>query len=486
MADFYTRDSEEIIIDRVTKGLGYARDEIPKYYILRIAIARALGLKKIPLFSKEWENKKLLGSRGKEYNLEQITGKGKGLEDYNIVLKALFYIKHQEELLRDKKDIFNDEELYIETLAKYIRRGLHEIEYSYKQTDCFYQWCLDNLDLESTHKTAINTIETYNNPYFTQLQTHYKKFGVNITCVEEKESYRHFICKVELQDSKKIHQFKQQFKHLNDVFGRNVLAESCEGFSKMYRIQIAKDEKQWKLLDNKEYEIGIKTLQTRNYKLGIFIGMDSDEIPFCFDLLQSKHIFVAGTTGSGKTMLLCTMIAMLLHTNIEITIIDPKQGLDYKRFESKINIIVDMNKVSEFLNSAINDMEERYHKMSQNNINDDNPAQIGLKYHVIFIDELNDLISQDTSIQDKLTRLAQKARQAGIYLVLGTQRPDSKIFSGALRSNIPSRIALKVPKASDSKIILDQNGAEELLGKGDMLVKIDGMSYPKHIFGIKL
>ncbi|MER8832424.1 FtsK/SpoIIIE domain-containing protein [Mesorhizobium sp. M0909] len=98
----------------------------------------------------------------------------------------------------------------------------------------------------------------------------------------------------------------------------------------------------------------------------------------------------------------------------------------------------------------------------------------GFPFIVAFIDELADLIIQDRTVESKIVRLAQAARAAGIHLVLATQRPDAKTFSGLIRSNIPSRIALTVQKSTESQIILDETGAEDLLGKGDMLIKRPG------------
>ena len=129
-------------------------------------------------------------------------------------------------------------------------------------------------------------------------------------------------------------------------------------------------------------------------------------------------------------------------------------------------------------------MQSRFTKMSETQSND--ILSLGLPYKIIVIDELKDLIDQEDKKEKELStplgRLAQKARQAGIHLILGTQRPDSNSFSGVLRSNIPSRIALKVQKSTESKIILDEVGAEKLLGKGDMLVKLGNMPRRKHIF----
>jgi S-DNA-T family DNA segregation ATPase FtsK/SpoIIIE len=106
-----------------------------------------------------------------------------------------------------------------------------------------------------------------------------------------------------------------------------------------------------------------------------------------------------------------------------------------------------------------------------------------LPYIVVFIEELADLVLQDKGLEDSIIKLAQKARAAGIHLVLATQRPDSETFSGLIRSNIPARIALTVQKGTESKIILDEVGAENLLGAGDMLLKMPG-EQPQRAHGV--
>ena len=224
-------------------------------------------------------------------------------------------------------------------------------------------------------------------------------------------------------------------------------------------------------------------LKGKNFKLGIYAGNDIDTNSLCFDLADAPHCFVAGTTGSGKTKFIQTMIVCLLQNlNVEIIVIDPKRGIDFRIFEPKIDLIADMKKVGETIDSLIDEMNERNAKMSEFGID---IQSLGFKFKVLIIDELNNLVENDKTIKDKLSRLAEMARQAGIHLVLGTQRPDGILLKG-LRNNIDGKIALRVSKESESKIILDESGAEKLLGKGDMLIKVGSMSKPKHIFSCLL
>lgn len=494
MADFYTNNLEEMFIDRVRRdGFGYKTSEFsdndfPKYLILRVAFARALKCPKILLKSSRWQEKQIIGDKNAkkgEYHLTQLTGKGKDKkEDFDMAFRAVLYMQHKDEL---DKDIFTDNNLYLDILGKYIKRGLFELHNSWKNNDSIYQWCLENLGFESMDSTSnANDIKQENakTDYFIQLQKYFKKFAINIQLMNEMDSYRHHICKVELEDSDKISAFKTKAKYLDDEFGASVLVESCEGIPRGYNIQIAKPESQWKNLRLAEFKEGLAELKRRNDKLGIYAGNDIDENSLCFDLATAPHCFVAGTTGSGKTKFIQTMIVCLLQNpNVEITVIDPKGGIDFRVFCPKIRLVMDMQEAGDIIENLIDEMNERNAKMSESGIN--NVQDLGLKFRVLIIDELNNLVENDKTIKDRLARLTEMSRQAGIHLVLGTQRPDGILLKG-LRNNIDGKIALRVSKEAESKIILDESGAEKLLGKGDMLIKVGSMPKPKHIFSCLL
>ena len=473
MADFYSTNKEEMLIHIVRKdGFGYDNDnELPKYIILRLALSKALLCVNFPLHSDDWNRKILGGDRGKEYNLEQITGKGKNNgEDIDLLLRAIFYVKHKDELERDGINIFENDKKYLEILEKYIKRGLYEIQHSWKSKDCFYQWCLDNLSL---NKVDIRESLISSDDYFTTIQIYFRKRGIAIEHISSFNSFRHIIYKIKLKDSMKITAFEKESKNLDRVLGENAVLQSLGNLE--YNIAIPKPKEKWHKLGNNEYKKGLLELDKYRFELGIFAGFTFDRECICFDLKDTPHLFVAGTTGSGKTSFLCVMIHTLLRqNNVEIIIIDPKHGLDYKPFKDRAEIIADTELASEKIEQLVEIMEERYEAMSNGK---------DFKYIVCFIDELNDLLTNNSDIGRNLMRLAIKARQSKIHLVLGTQRPDMEL-PGSLRSNVPSRIALKVNKGSDSKIILDEHGAEKLLGAGDMLVKIMSYNGIKHVFGV--
>ncbi len=217
-------------------------------------------------------------------------------------------------------------------------------------------------------------------------------------------------------------------------------------------------------------------------KLIVFPGVDVLGAPYSFDLADAPHLLVGGTTGSGKSVCLHSLILSLIlrfpPAALQLALIDPKQ-VEFAVYEGSDylyggDVAIDISMARERFIDLLAEMDSRYQRFMSagvTNIAEARKRGMVLPYIVVFIEELADLILQDRDIEDYIVRLAQKSRAAGIHLILATQRPDSKTFSGLIRSNIPARIALTVQRGTESTIILDETGAENLLGKGDMLVK---------------
>lgn len=484
MADFTTNHREELVISRVGEGFDFKEEnDFSKYFALRVALAWALNAPCLPLESPDWERKRLEGERGKEYHLEQITGKGKDKkEDFDLLIRAMLYIKHKEELDREKKDIFSDEKEYLKILSRYIQRGLYELDNTYKSSDCFYQWCLDNLDLQEARTFANHTEsdKSAKSQTTSAIKEYFKKLAIPINIVNECESYRHDIIKVELQDSTKFGIFEAKAKFLDQALGKRVYVVNCG--ARMYSLQIEKPKEQWRNLGLLELKKGLEVLRKQNYALGIFAGMSVEKEPVCFDLKAAPHLLVGGTSGSGKSQLLKVIILCLLQTpSVEITIIDPKFGSEFVEFNNANNVtLFTQNEAEECVEQFIKEMESRYERKSKGESFESMP------YKVLVIDELRNLTRGNKCLIDKLGTLAEKMRGCKMHFVLGTQRPDAQNFSGDLRSNVPSRIALKVQKSTESKIILDETGAEKLTGNGDMLIKLSDNSSLQRIIGIYL
>lgn len=484
MADFNTNHREELVISRVGEGFDFKEEnDFSKYFALRVALAWALNAPCLPLESPDWERKRLEGERGKEYHLEQITGKGKDKkEDFDLLIRAMLYIKHKEELDREKKDIFSDEKEYLKILSRYIQRGLYELDNTYKSSDCFYQWCLDNLDLQEARTFANHTEsdKSAKSQTTSAIKEYFKKLAIPINIVNECESYRHDIIKVELQDSTKFGIFEAKAKFLDQALGKRVYVVNCG--ARMYSLQIEKPKEQWRNLGLLEFKQGLEVLRKQNYALGIFAGMSVEKEPVCFDLKAAPHLLVGGTSGSGKSQLLKVIVLCLLQMpSVEITIIDPKAGASFAEFSGRENIKIlgDVDSANAFVESLAKEMDSRYaaHEQGQSWNN--------FSYKILIIDEVNDLIMQDKEVLHFLKRLGVKGRESKIHIIVASQRPDFNTL-GVLRSNLPSQIALRVSKDKESKIILDETGAEKLTGNGDMLIKLGDSSSLQRIIGIYL
>lgn len=237
--------------------------------------------------------------------------------------------------------------------------------------------------------------------------------------------------------------------------------------------------------------------QKMKSKIAFGLGEDITGSVTVADLAKMPHLLVAGTTGSGKSVCINTIIMSILYKatpdEVKMIMVDPKMvelsvynGIPHLL----LPVVTEPEKAAGALNWAVIEMERRYKMLAQTgtrNIEGYNqrvPEEEKLSQIVIIIDELADLMMVvGKEIETSICRLAQKARAAGMHLVLATQRPSADVLTGLIRSNVPSRIAFKVSGSMDSRIILDSTGAEKLLGKGDMLFKTADMPKPVRIQG---
>lgn len=231
--------------------------------------------------------------------------------------------------------------------------------------------------------------------------------------------------------------------------------------------------------------IDSKLFQESSSPLTIVLGKDIVGKPFITDLKKLPHLLIAGTTGSGKSVGINAMILSLLYKNspdqLRLLMIDPKM-LEFSVYNDIPHlltpVITKAKQAIVALNNMVHEMERRYSLMSENrtknieSYNDKVKKEGGeyLPYIVVIIDELADLMmTSGKDVEISIARLAQMARASGIHLVVATQRPSVDVVTGLIKANLPSRISYRVGQKVDSKIILDQQGAESLLGKGDML-----------------
>jgi len=224
-------------------------------------------------------------------------------------------------------------------------------------------------------------------------------------------------------------------------------------------------------------------------KLTLSLGKDIAGKPMIADLAEMPHLLIAGTTGSGKTVCVNGIImSMLLNASpddVKFVMIDPKmvELAPYNGIPHLLcPVITDTKKASGALNWVVSEMESRYRKLSKEgvrNIKAYNADGRVMPYIVVIIDELADLMQVSAkTVESSITRIAQLSRAVGIHMILATQRPSVDVITGVIKANFPARLSFKVASKTDSRTVLDMNGAECLLGKGDMLFIQPGDAKP--------
>ncbi len=235
-------------------------------------------------------------------------------------------------------------------------------------------------------------------------------------------------------------------------------------------------------------------------KLPMFLGKDASGEPLIEDLTKMPHMLIAGTTGSGKSVCMNTIIMSFLYTKkpneLKLVLVDPKM-VEMSQFKDiphlMCPVVTEMSKAAAILEWAVKKMDERYELLAEAGCRDiagyndmpweelkeafdpqtpEEEARIPrrLPYMVFIIDELADLMMTNKEVEGSIIRIAQKARAVGIHLILATQRPQANVVTGLIKSNMPCRVTFKVASGMDSRIVLDQKGGELLLGQGDMLL----------------
>ena len=267
--------------------------------------------------------------------------------------------------------------------------------------------------------------------------------------------------------------------------------------------------------------LGAKAYHDMHSHIALALGKDIAGQPMVTDLAKMPHLLVAGTTGSGKSVGINAMILSLLYKSepkdVRLILVDPKM-LELSVYEGIPHllapVVTDMNKAANALHWCVGEMERRYKLMSAlgvRNLSGFNakireaekageripdplalpgdahagvPSLTAMPFVVVVIDELADLMMVvGKKVEELIARLAQKARAAGIHLILATQRPSVDVITGLIKANIPTRIAFQVSSKIDSRTILDQMGAEALLGQGDMLYLAPGTGLPVRVHG---
>lgn len=481
MAKVYTSADDEDIIRRIQqKGL---RASVPKWTVLRLSLARSLKLSTPPDEALDRRD-----SVGSEYAFEQLTGaENKGQpEDFNDLFRTLLSIYHGENL-------FGDDERYAKYLQRHVRRGLREFATSWRESHDFHEYLYQ--ELLSDLRQSVHLRSKKPNAE-SDLVIALREIGIQAELRQSREGARLTRYRLYLPDVNDRDRLNKGLEKLGFILGlgnQGILSSNTDE-PKTLDLDIPRPPDAWRRFSGVDLHTWLQS-RTPEWRLPVYPGVDVMGDPFGFDLADAPHLMVGGTTGSGKSVTLHALLISLLYScppeDLQVCLIDPKR-VEFNAYQGipqmyANQVVTNTGDAVEILGALVSEMETREKQLAQAGGRDLDEAQrsnwLKLPRIVVFVEEMADLVMQNDEIESPLVRLAQKARAVGIHLVLATQRPDAETFSGLLRSNIPSRIALTVQKASESRIILDDNGAERLLGRGDMLVRLIGRDI-KRVHGV--
>jgi S-DNA-T family DNA segregation ATPase FtsK/SpoIIIE len=477
MAKIYISKEDEGIFDKILSKQGLGIPKHPKWMALRIALAISLHIDTEPDEQLDED------ARGSGYDLRQVTGLGQEREetevagrgrqkDYTDAFRALLSIYHG-------KDLFTDDDLFRRLLQRHIRRGFREIRTSWRESHDFHEYLYQELfadagfrdsdDADSLEARVVDALAEIG----VRADIQNRLYGPRLT---------RLLCYLpDVHDLDRLRKGTEKVSFSLGLRDQGVFMQRTDA-PKIVALDVPRPPETWQRFTGADLRRWMENPLTE-MKLPVWPGVDVLGNPYVLDLARAPHLLVAGTTGSGKSVclhaLLIAMVSQRRPEELQVCLIDPKkvEFRHYVRLPHLWNgrVASEPQDIMETLQKLTMEMEKRETQLAGMGAGD--IAEIEAKGMqappriVVFVEELADLLMQLRSAETPLVRLAQKARAVGIHLVVATQRPDAETFSGMLRSNIPTRIALTVQKSSESKIILDEVGAERLSGAGDMLVK---------------
>ena len=473
MSKIYTSAQDELTINAVLGRRGLrAPNSHPKWAVLRIALGQSLKLATPP---DEALDRRESSSGGGEYALEQLTGEGKGEDDFTPLIRGLLSVYHD-------LDLYSDDEVFVRLLQRHVRRGLREIRTSWREGNDFYDFLLHEFFGNATPAKAAENADQGS-----RLIRALTEIGVKAELQSQTDGPRLTRYKLLLNDANDLVTLQNGLEKLAFILGLGDAGAflSTTREPRIAALDLPRPASEWHSVHGNQLA-GWLAAQPPHWRLPVVLGQQVDGDAFGFDLAAAPHLLIGGTTGSGKSVvlhaLLLSMLARATPAELQLVLIDPKhvELAPYARLPHvEKGVITDTSDAIAALTELVTLMEQREVELAKAGTRDiDEARKAGLHWPriVVVVEEMADLILQSGAVEEPLVRLAQKARAAGIHLVLATQRPDAQTFSGLLRSNVPSRIALTVQKGAESRIILDETGAEKLLGKGDMLVKLIGQA----------
>lgn len=470
---FFTPD-ERLFFDKVLEAGLHDRGG-HYWWVVRFALAQSLRME-LPIDDR-YGVPPASGGQRSELELEQISGFGKeASQNYDDALRLMLSIRHQE-------DLFADDKRYLELLQKHARRGVEFMKAAWRLEYSFHDYLLDELYILAGNVEDSDGINTGALIDFSVVAQGLKQLGVSASLAADTQDgprlTRFNLTLASVEDYDRLR------KGLDDLAFAIGLGNTGISLARGYGerrvvLDIPRPGATW---HDVAWPALRAALHDRQESMPVSPGVDVLGKPLVFDLAETPHLFIAGATGSGKSVCLNALLLSLLMSARppQLLMIDPK-GVDFNDFDGCKqlrggHVVTDMSQAVEALREVVQEMEQRQITLRQHNARNISEAQaagVQMERLVVIVDELADFMMGRSGAEEPLIRLAQKARATGIHLLLATQRPEAATFPGLLRANIPSRIALTVQKSADSRIILDEGGAENLLMRGDMLIKLAG------------
>lgn len=470
-------------------------------------------LKETEVNEPEQETKRKKEPKASRKKAKEQEVSGDILLDEPFVPENAFPIHRAEELVQDLEEIVPPAEEEKETSKKNprsskaeIEQGIHEVseEIALKEAEVKKAYEFPPMELLKKGKQTGGDSDAHLRETAGKLQETLHNFGVNVSITNV--SCGPTVTRYELQPEQGVKVSK--IVGLTDDIKLNLAAtdiriEAPIPGKAAVGIEVPNENNSTVMLRDLLQSEAFSSCKS---KLAFAAGKDIAGKPVITDIAKMPHLLIAGATGSGKSVCINTIIISLLYKaspdDVKLIMIDPKvvelsvyNGIPHLF----IPVVTDPKKAAGALNWAVAEMTDRYNKFAQYNVRDlkgynakvesisnieDENKPKKLPQIVIIVDELADLMMvAPGEVEDSICRLAQLARAAGIHLIIATQRPSVNVITGLIKANMPSRIAFSVSSGVDSRTILDMNGAEKLLGKGDMLFYPQGYQKPARVQG---
>lgn len=472
MAKVYIPAWDEQFVQKLKeKGLGLS-PRAPHWYLARIALARSLQM---PQFPDEDLQRPLSRERAFEIHMEQLTGENSpAQENFTDDFCLLLSLYHN-------VDLFAERSLFIELLQRHIQRGMAELKASWREGNDLHDYLYQELFFENSAVAAGADHIGASSTLATRLGRALGEVGVGAEVEMVNDGPRLTRVTLRLSTAADLDRLKRELDKIPFEMGINraLTLAPAEG-ERRIALDVPRPESAWQPVDGGCIP---EWLRERPEMLPVCPGTDVLGAPIVFDLADAPHLFVAGTTGSGKSVCVHALLLSLLASgrNVRLALIDPKE-VEFSAYRGSKRlwggkVVTEAKDAAAMLDELVIEMDRRQKVLAglgAANLAEAQTKGSDLPRIVVVIDELADLLMQEPSTETSLIRLAQKARAVGIHLILATQRPGSDTFPGPLRSNVPSRIALTVRSGQESRIILDETGAEKLLMRGDMLIRLSG------------